>query len=184
MSNSSFSESALRVLEQVLLMPLASALDMASVQRRDATAVHAGLRELQEAGLVQPVSLGCLKPQVRRFHLTELGQSELKLTGAIWHQPGCLGRLPSMLGFSHTALPIPAWRCGSSSRAFSRSGQSALVISQNRHSMGLGTRLADVSAASRRIKLPRWVFQPPPELQELTGVQQRTPRPIPLPPKT
>ena len=93
MSNSSFAESALRVLEQVLFMPLASALDMASVQRRDATAVHAGLRELQEAGLVQPVSLGCLKPQVRRFHLTELGQSELKLTGATWHQPGCLGRL-------------------------------------------------------------------------------------------
>ena len=68
-----------------------------------------------------------------------------------------------MPGFSPTALPIPAWRCGSSSRASQPVRAVCLGdLAEPGNSMGLGTRLADVSAASRRIKLSRWVFQPPP----------------------
>ena len=44
--------------------------------------------------------------------------------------------------------------CGSASPSM-RYGQSAAVMSQNRHSCAFGTRLAGFLAASRRIKDPR-----------------------------
>lgn len=91
-------EGDLRVVRAVLELPLASAGDIASLQRRSASGVHARLRALGDQGLgderlVESVSLGCSRRRVDRYFLTGFGQVEFGLSGVTWHQPGTLARL-------------------------------------------------------------------------------------------
>ena len=81
-----------RVIAGVLALPLGSAADIARVQDRTPSGVHARLRALRDQGLVDSVVLGCLLPPVERFFLTERALGEMGL-GATWHQPGSLIRL-------------------------------------------------------------------------------------------
>ena len=81
-----------RVLAGVLALPLGSAADIARVQDRTPSGVHARLRALRDQGLVESVVLGCLLTPVERFFLTERALGEMGL-GATWHQPGSLIRL-------------------------------------------------------------------------------------------
>ena len=91
-------EGDLRVVRAVLNLPLASALDIAAVQRRTDSGVHTRLRRLSaeapgDERLVESVALGCSRRRVDRFFLTEYGQEQFGLTGATWHQVGTLARL-------------------------------------------------------------------------------------------
>ena len=81
-----------RVLVGVMALPLGSAADIARVQDRTPSGVHARLRALRDQGLVDSVVLGCLLTPVERFFLTERALREIGL-GATWHQPGSLIRL-------------------------------------------------------------------------------------------
>ena len=91
-------EGDLRVVRAVLELPLASAGDIAALQRRSVSGVHTRLRglsgeKLGDDRLVEPVSLGCSCRRVDRYFLTEYGQAEFGLSGVTWHQFGTLARL-------------------------------------------------------------------------------------------
>ena len=93
----------LRVARAVRNLSLASAGDIAAVQRRTDSGVHTRLRglsaenlgdeELGDERLVESVALGCSRRRVDRYFLTEYGQEQFGLSGATWHQPGTLSRL-------------------------------------------------------------------------------------------
>ena len=102
------SEGDMRVARGVLALPLGSAGDIAAAQRRTVSGVHARLRQLRDAGVVESVSLGCLFPAVERVRLTDEFLSEMKLAGATWHQPGTLVRLLERLTAVETLYPAAA----------------------------------------------------------------------------
>ena len=106
-------EGDLRVVRAVLTMPLASALDIAAVQRRTDSGVHTRLRGLSaenlgDERLVESVALGCARCRVDRYFLTVLGQAEFGLLGATWHQPGALARLLERLTSVEWLYPAAA----------------------------------------------------------------------------
>ena len=90
-------EGDLRAARAVLHLPLASAGNIAAVQRRTDSGVHTRLRGLsaEDPGerLVESVALGCTRHRVDRYFLTEYGQEQFGISGASWHQPGTLARL-------------------------------------------------------------------------------------------
>ena len=103
----------LRVVRAVLEMPLASAGDIAAVQARAVSGVHARLRGLSDAGLgesrlVKSVHLCCARGPVDRYFLTEYGQAEFGLSGVTWHQPGTLARLLERLTSVEWLYPAAA----------------------------------------------------------------------------
>ena len=82
-----------RVLDVVRDMPLATAGDIRwAVRDRTEKGVFARIASLRDAGLLEPVSLGCLGSRVGRYHLTEQAQEVLGITEASWHQYACLVR--------------------------------------------------------------------------------------------
>ncbi len=106
-------EGDLRVVRAVLELPLASAGDIAALQRRSASGVHARLRALGDKGLgdvrlVESVSLGCSRRRVDRYFLTGHGQEEMGLSGVTWHQPGTLARLLERLTSVEWLYPAAA----------------------------------------------------------------------------
>ena len=106
-------EGDLRVVRAVLELPLASAGDIAALQRRSVSGVHTRLRALSgeklgDDRLVEPVSLGCSRRRVDRYFLTEYGQAEFGLSGVTWHQPGTLARLLERLTSVEWLYPAAA----------------------------------------------------------------------------
>ena len=105
-------EGDLRVALAVRKMPLASAGDIAAVQRRTDSGVHTRLRGLraEDPGerLVESVALGCTRRRVDRFFLTEYGQEQFGISGAGWHQPGTLARLLERLTSVEWLYPAAA----------------------------------------------------------------------------
>ena len=106
-------EGDLRVVRAVLDLPLASAGDIAALQRRSASGVHARLRALGDGGLgddrlVESVSLGCSRRRVDRYFLTGHGEEELGLSGVTWHQRGTLARLLERLTSVEWLYPAAA----------------------------------------------------------------------------
>ena len=103
----------LRVVRAVLDLPLASAGDIAAVQDRTVSGVHARLRGLSAEGLgesrlVKSVHLCCARGPVDRYFLTEYGQAEFGLSGVTWHQPGTLARLLERLTSVEWLYPAAA----------------------------------------------------------------------------
>ena len=86
-------ESERRFLQGMVPIPLASAAEISAIQGRTPSGVYARLRALRDHGLVDSVNLGCTRPPVDRFFLTETPLREMGLVGATWHQPGGLVRL-------------------------------------------------------------------------------------------
>ena len=82
-----------RSLRALIQTPLVSAKNLARLQVRNPSGVHASLRGLRGRGLAAAVQLGCLRPQTEGWFLTDCAQRELDLISASWHQPGCLNRL-------------------------------------------------------------------------------------------
>ena len=82
-----------KVFDGVMAMALASAPDIAGVQRRTARGVYARLRALRNGGLIEPVTLGWLLPRVDRWALTQRAREELGMEITGCHEPGFLARL-------------------------------------------------------------------------------------------
>ena len=106
-------EGDLRVARAVRKMPLASAGDIAAVQRRTDSGVHTRLRGLSDETLgderlVESVALGCSRRRVDRYFLTEYGQEQFGISGASWHQPGTLARLLERLTSVEWLYPAAA----------------------------------------------------------------------------
>ena len=93
MTMAGLGESEKRLLQGMVPMPLTSAAEISAFQGRTPSGVYARLRALRTRGLVDSVSLGCTRPPVERFFLTETPLREMGLVGATWHQPGGLIRL-------------------------------------------------------------------------------------------
>ena len=92
-SGKPLSQGERRTLDALASLALVNGEDLARIQNRNASGVHASLRGLQKRGLIESVQLGCLLPQTERWLLTDLGQLALGLQDSSWHQPGCRQRL-------------------------------------------------------------------------------------------
>ena len=106
-------EGDLRVALAVRNLSLASAGDIAAVQRRTDSGVHTRLRGLSDENLgderlVESVALGCSRRRVDRFSLTEYGQEQFGISGVTWHQPGTLARLLERLTSVEWLYPAAA----------------------------------------------------------------------------
>ena len=94
MTLSKLSEGDLSFLNVLVDMPLATAADLRwAVRDPTPKGIYARLTRLAGLGLVDSVRLGFLDRRVERYFLTGDAQSEMGLSGATWHQPGCLIRL-------------------------------------------------------------------------------------------
>ena len=93
------------VLDTLIDMPLATAADLRwAVGDPTPRGIYARLTSLAGLGLIDSVRLGFLGRRVERYFLTDHAQSEMGLSGATWHQPGCLIRLLER-------IPALEWLC-------------------------------------------------------------------------
>ena len=97
-----------KVLDGVMGMSLASAPDIAGAQRRTARGVYARLRALRNDGLIEPVTLGWLRPRVDRWALTTVAREELGMEITGCHQPGFLARLVERIPALEWGYPAAA----------------------------------------------------------------------------
>ena len=94
MTLSKLSEGDLSFLKILMDTPLATAADFRwAVMDPTPKGIYARLTRLEGLGLIDSVRLGFLNRRVERYFLTGDAQSEMGLSGATWHQPGCLIRL-------------------------------------------------------------------------------------------
>ena len=94
MTLSNLDDEHLGVLHAIRDMPLAIAADIRwAVHDPTEKGVYTRLRRLKHEQLIDSVRLGFPDSRVKRFFLTEEGQTDLQVAGATWHQPGCLTRL-------------------------------------------------------------------------------------------
>ena len=81
------------VIRTLLLLPLASAAELAALIGQSPEGVFRTLKRLSGFGVITSVRLGCLVQPVERWAFTPLGRGEFSPSGTDWQQPGCLARL-------------------------------------------------------------------------------------------